>query len=119
MARRRRPIAERVGERVALLREGRALSQAELARRAGVAASHVNAIERGARAPTVVVLEKLAGALKVEVGALFEGEPSPRTGRSEKVWFQVMNMLRDRDAEYLRAVRGLLVSFDRALDAAR
>jgi transcriptional regulator with XRE-family HTH domain len=116
---RRRPITERVGERVTALREHQALSQAELARRAGIAASHVNSIERGLRAPTINVLEKLATGLRVPITAFFDEEPRPAPTRSEKVWFEVMNMLRDRDAEYLRAVRGLLQSFARAVDKRR
>lgn len=106
----------RVGGRVRRLREELALSQAELARRAGTSASQINAVERGDRAPTVGTLVRLATALKVPTSSLFDGEPTPpRPSRSEKVWFEVMESLRERDVEYLRAVRELLRGFDRAV----
>lgn len=111
-----RDVQVRVGERLRHLREQRAFSQAELARRAGTSASQVNAVERGDRAPTVGTLVRFATALKVPTASLFEGEAKPpQVTRSEKVWFQVIESLRDRDAEYLRAVRELLRGFDRAV----
>lgn len=117
--RRDRSIQVRVGERLRQLREERALSQAELARRAGTSTSQVNAVERGERAPTVGTLERLASALRVPVTEFFVGEKAPpRPSRSEKVWYEIVESLRERDVEYLRAVRDLLKGFDRAVGRA-
>lgn len=114
--RRERLIQVRVGERLRSLREERALSQAALARRAGTSTSQVNAVERGERAPTVGTLERLASALRVPITDFFAGETAPaRPSRSEKVWFEIVESLRERDVEYLRAVRDLLRGFDRAV----
>lgn len=111
-----RDVQVRVGRRLRHLREQLALSQAELGRRAGTSASQVNAVERGDRAPTVGTLARLAIGLNVPTSSLFDGEPTPpRPSRSEKVWFEVMESLRERDVEYLRAVRELLRGFDRAV----
>jgi len=118
--RRDRSIQVRVGERLRQLREERALSQAELARRAGTSTSQVNAVERGERAPTVGTLERLASALRCPVTEFFAQEKAPpRPSRSEKVWYEIVESLRERDVEYLRAVRDLLKGFDRAVGRAR
>ncbi|MRI57718.1 XRE family transcriptional regulator [Methylobacterium sp. DB1607] len=47
------------------LRSARGLSQESLAIDAGVAAPYLSGIERGARNPTVDVLDRLAGVLDV------------------------------------------------------
>ena len=73
------------------LRGDRALSQEKLAVDAGVAAPYVSHIERGSVNPTIDVLDRLAGALGVEVDALLraydEGlsPPQPlRAGRKPR-----------------------------------
>ena len=70
------------------MRSARGLSQETLAVDAGVAAPYLSGIERGARNPTVDVLDRLATALGVEVDALLRApeagdtEPKPlRAGR--------------------------------------
>lgn len=49
------------------------LSQGELATRASLHLTAVGMIERGTRLPRVDTVAKLAGALEVEPGELFEG----------------------------------------------
>jgi len=53
------------------LRERKGWSQAELARRAGLNDSVVNRVERGKSNVTLVTLEKIATALRVNVRSLF------------------------------------------------
>ena len=48
------------------------LSQLELAQRSGLHRSYVSDVERGARNPTVVSIQKIAHALRVSVAKLFE-----------------------------------------------
>lgn len=55
------------------LREKRGLSQERLGEEADVHVTHVSKIERGQCEPGVRTVYKLAGALDVSVGALFEG----------------------------------------------
>lgn len=55
------------------LREKRGLSQERLGEAADVHMTHVSKIERGRCEPGVRTVYKLAGALRVSVGALFEG----------------------------------------------
>ena len=46
------------------------ISQAELAKRAGIAAETVNRLERGRRKPSFITIRKLAKALGVEPGEI-------------------------------------------------
>src|SRR5580700_11411555 len=55
------------GELVGAIRRGSGLSQAELARRAGLPRSVVNAYERGTRQPGVDALARIAAAAGMEL----------------------------------------------------
>jgi len=48
------------------------ISQDELAKRSGLHRTYVSDLERGARNPTVGSIQKIANALQVPVGKLFE-----------------------------------------------
>ncbi|MEY2557477.1 MAG: hypothetical protein QOE34_902 [Verrucomicrobiota bacterium] len=48
------------------------ISQEELAERAGLHRTYVSDVERGARNPSIVSIEKLAQALKLSISALFD-----------------------------------------------
>lgn len=64
-------------EEMRRLREERDWTQAKLARAAGMDPASLNQIETGKRSPRVETLEKIAGALEVEVGDFFpKGESS-------------------------------------------
>jgi len=63
-----------LGARVRALRKGRGLSQAELAEKCEVTVEHISGIERGSRAPSLEILEKLALALRVTISDLFDFE---------------------------------------------
>lgn len=54
------------------IRENKNLSQDELAKLSGVSASHIGFIENGERQPTLLVMCKLAKALKVQITELYE-----------------------------------------------
>lgn len=54
------------------IRESENLSQDELAKLSGVSASHIGFIENGERQPTLLVMCKLAKALKVQITELYE-----------------------------------------------
>jgi transcriptional regulator with XRE-family HTH domain len=60
-----------LGRRVKELRQARGLSQEQLADRMGINAKYLSSIERGKENPTLDLLFKLAKALRVETGALF------------------------------------------------
>ena len=65
-------IRRRVGINLRRAREGLGVSQEELADLAGIHRTYISGVERGVRNPTIVVLEKIAKALKVKSSALLE-----------------------------------------------
>jgi transcriptional regulator with XRE-family HTH domain len=69
-------IAERFGRNVRSLREAAGISQDEFADMAGIHRTYISGIERGKRAPTIIVVEKIAVALGVDPGVLFRPCPS-------------------------------------------
>lgn len=75
-------IRKIVGRNVRRLRVAQGLSQEALAVDAEIDRTHVSRIERGIENPTVVVLDRIARALKAEVGEIFvrpkPGEPTPK-----------------------------------------
>src|SRR5262245_25744461 len=65
--------------RIKQLREARGLSQAALAEHVGVRQATINDLENGySRRDTLDLLEKLARALGVEPGELFERRPAAK-----------------------------------------
>ena len=71
-------VRRRVGLNVKNIRRERGLSQEGLAFECGLHRTYVSGVERGIRNPTVVVLEKIAEALKVPAGRLLD-EPLRKT----------------------------------------
>lgn len=58
-------VRARLARNLRHFRHERGLSQEELAEEAGIHRTYVSDVERGARNPTIMVVEKLANALNV------------------------------------------------------
>jgi transcriptional regulator with XRE-family HTH domain len=67
-----------LGARIRALRAERQLQQRQLAEKAGLTPSMVSQIESGRLTPSLHTLGKLAGALGVPIGSLFEPAPHGR-----------------------------------------
>lgn len=65
-------IRKRLGSNVRRLREAKGWSQERFADEAGIHRTYVSDIERGARNPTVTVIEKLAKPFEVTAGSLLD-----------------------------------------------
>jgi len=65
-------VQERFGSKVKRLREQAGLSQDALAHAADIHRVYLSGIERGKRAPSIVIVEQLAKALGVHPGELFD-----------------------------------------------
>ncbi len=65
-------VKDRFGRNVKALREAEGISQDEFADMAGVHRTYMSGIERGKRAPTIIIVERIALALKVDPGVLFK-----------------------------------------------
>lgn len=68
-----RDVAKRFGTNLSRLREQSGVTQEELAFRASLHRTEIGLLERGGRLPRIDTLAKLAGALEVEPGTLFDG----------------------------------------------
>lgn len=66
-----------LGARIREIRKERRWSQAELAQKAGMAQTSISEIEREQISPSVDTVERIAAALGISVGVLFE---SPLSG---------------------------------------
>jgi transcriptional regulator with XRE-family HTH domain len=65
-------VLRRLGIRIRALREQSNISQEALGHLAKLHRTYVGAIERGERNPSVLSLKKIADALKVKMGDLFD-----------------------------------------------
>ena len=64
---------KQLGYRIRYLREEKGLSIEALALEADINRNYLGDLERGTRNPTVVVLNKIAKALEIDLSTLFEG----------------------------------------------
>ena len=65
-------LCARLGQNLRRLRLEKGWSQEAFAHEAGIHRTYISDLERGARNPTLTVVEKLAKALKVRPGALLD-----------------------------------------------
>ena len=72
------------GRNLRRYRLAKGVSQEDLAHLCELDRTYVSGIERGLRNPTVLVLERLAGALGIPAAALVETEPSKPSGDIER-----------------------------------
>ena len=63
-------IRQRLAQNLRRLRTEKGWSQEEYADRAGIHRTYISDIERGARNPTIMIVEKLAQALDVKAAEL-------------------------------------------------
>ena len=66
-------INKQLGYRIRYLRQNKGLSIEALALEADINRNYLGDLERGMRNPTVVVLNRIAKALEVDLSTLFEG----------------------------------------------
>ncbi|MBL8884204.1 MAG: helix-turn-helix transcriptional regulator [Hyphomicrobium sp.] len=65
-------VRRRLGLNLKRLREEQGFSQESFADHCGLHRTYISGIERGVRNPTVILLDKIAKALKVAPGILLE-----------------------------------------------
>ena len=73
-------IRRQVGLNVRRFRDQLGLSQEGLAHECGLHRTYISGVERGIRNPTVLVLQKIADALKVSAAQLLKVERSKPDG---------------------------------------
>ena len=65
-------IVDRLGKNLRQLRQDKGWSQEEFAHLAGIHRTYISDLERGARNPTIKIVEQLANALGVRAGMLLD-----------------------------------------------
>jgi transcriptional regulator with XRE-family HTH domain len=70
-------VRRRLGLNLKKLREDQGFSQESFADHCGLHRTYISGIERGVRNPTVLILDKIAKALKVPVGTLLDDVRGP------------------------------------------
>jgi transcriptional regulator with XRE-family HTH domain len=80
-----------LGQRIKAFRAERALQQRQLAEKAGLTPSMVSQIESGRLTPSLPTLGKLAGALGVSIGSLFDPVPTGRLHVTRKADYPVVS----------------------------
>lgn len=64
-------IEQKLGKRIAQLRQKAELTQAQLAEASGYSEDFIGLVERGVNAPSVSGLERIAKAIKISLKELF------------------------------------------------
>lgn len=101
-------MTQRLGLRIRRLRNDRHMSQEELAFKAGISPAHLGQIERAVKNPTVETVARIAGALDVDLAALFASTTSPTPAKNvtvEKILAHLESMSESEQKDILRIVR--------------
>lgn len=102
--------ANKISSNIIRLREGLEWNQAKLAHEAGISAAALSKIEKGeSRIPTIVVLRKLASALKVQLNEITgeeQGENSEVDERNKEFYrrWDVLDKLSEEDQKILKGM---------------
>lgn len=77
-------IRQRIGWNLRRLRKEREISQEDFATDSGFDRGYISGVERGVRNPSVLVLERIAAALKIDVAELFDAQQASQFSKSAK-----------------------------------
>lgn len=75
-------IRQRIGWNLRRLRKEREISQEDFATDSGFDRGYISGVERGVRNPSVLVLERIAAALKIDVAELFDAQQASQFSKS-------------------------------------
>lgn len=96
------------GERLRQLRGARALSQEQLALRAGITPAYLGLVERGQRNPTVNTIEALCNVLNISLSEFFsteERKPAVQDDITAQICFQLKDMRQEEKEAYLQLIK--------------
>lgn len=100
------PIQTALASNLQSLREMRGLTQAEVGKRAGIAAASISHFETGQRAPSLESLVKLADALEVSVDVLLGRAPIENSAQVDPLFVRASRA----DAQTLATVRRVMAA---------
>lgn len=92
--------AQTISQNIKALREQMGWNQSKLANEAKISAAALSKIEQGEnRVPTIVVLRKIAGALKVEIHDITGEQPMTRNETEERSFYRKFGVLSELSEE--------------------
>lgn len=77
-------VRKRIGWNLRRLRKERDISQEDFATDSGFDRGYISGVGRGVRNPSVLVLERIAAALQIDVAELFDAQQAIRFSNSHK-----------------------------------
>jgi len=83
-------MVELLGERIAVLRRAKSLSQSQLAEKLNISPSTIGMYEQGRRAPSLELIVELAKILSVSTDLLLTGRPAPPETDDNATYQQVI-----------------------------
>lgn len=89
-----------LGQRIKELRKLNKLTQEELAEAVGIDPKHLSSIETGRNSPTLLTLEKISGALNVQIKTLFDSQSNNRA--------EVHDLIDLADERQFNMIRGVV-----------
>jgi len=102
-----RAFLQGLGRQVRILRQGKKLTQAELAEKAEVGMKYVGEVERGQTNPTLRIVWRLSAALGVEVYELFSFSATDRE-QDGSLRIQIAGLVKDRHGKDLERMAQIL-----------
>ncbi len=102
-------VAELLGRRIRSLRKSRNLTQEQLGANCDVNYKFIGAVERGEENPSLKTLQKIAGALGVELFDLFRFKHEERDlSKIKKDLLETINQIEKEDTAKLQLVLKIL-----------
>jgi len=77
-------VRQRIGWNLRRLRKEREISQEDFATDSGFDRGYISGVERGVRNPSVLVLERIASALEIDIAELFDAKRAAEFSASYK-----------------------------------
>ncbi|NRR22794.1 helix-turn-helix domain-containing protein [Brevibacillus sp. MS2.2] len=113
-------IASHVGTRIRLLRKNRGLTQEQLGERVHQPQSYIGSIERGEKNISLDTLERIAEALDVHPGALFDTYHKSKSSdqlEKDKIADYIGLLLKERNINEMKIISRLVEDVLKAFDS--
>lgn len=99
-------VKKQIGENIRFYRTLRKLSQAEVAKKAGISTAFVGITERGMNTPSINTIIKIADAMDIPLSDIFYLEPI--ISNRDKYLRRIMMALRSLDLDDIILVRDIV-----------
>lgn len=94
-------INKKIGGKIRELRKERKLSIEDLADKSGLHFTYISRIELGKHSPTIEAIEKIANALDVKIGLLFESIETTDEKQRKEI-YKILNKYSIKELEFFQ-----------------